>query len=179
MVASIDVGPATALPRRVTTWILDPARTEVAFAVGLMGMSTVTGRFHRVAGSLTDEEVTLRIETASIDTGNAMRDRHLRGRDILAGDRYPFITFVSTAIAPVDAVTYAVTGDLTIRGHARRISLTVTCDEPDAAMVERRCFAVETRLSRKAFGVGPSPLNFGMLIGNDVTVRIRGEGVAT
>ena len=157
-------------------WEFDPTRTEVTFAVGLSGFTTVRGRFRRVRGSLREDRLDLQIEAASIDTGNQMRDRHLRGRDVLDVKRYPRIAFTSKAIVPVDDATYRVTGELAIRGRARPLTLSVLCGDPAGA---RRTFVAESGLQRKDFGVGPSALNFGFLIGNSVQIRVQGEIVMT
>jgi polyisoprenoid-binding protein YceI len=67
--------------------------------------------------------VSLRIRTASIDTGQADRDAHLRSADFLDVETYPEIVFVSTDVEQVDEETYTVTGDLTIRETTRPVSV--------------------------------------------------------
>jgi polyisoprenoid-binding protein YceI len=70
--------------------------------------------------------VSLRIRTASIDTGQADRDAHLRSADFLDVETYPEIVFVSTDVEQVDEETYTVTGDLTIRDTTRPVSVDFT-----------------------------------------------------
>jgi polyisoprenoid-binding protein YceI len=70
--------------------------------------------------------VVLRIAAASIDTGNADRDTHLRSADFLDVATHPEITFASTAVEPVETDVYRVTGDLTIRGVTRSVDIDFT-----------------------------------------------------
>src|SRR5918911_1075403 len=94
---------ATAVQTGMATWQLDPAHSSVEFSVKHMMMTTVRGRFKDVKATLTaDEEhpegccVEVEIAVASIDTGVADRDAHLRGPDFFDAGNYPTITFKST-----------------------------------------------------------------------------------
>src|SRR5918911_3708019 len=85
-----------------TTWQLDPAHSSVEFSVKHMMMTTVRGRFKGVEATLTADEahregccVEVEIDVASIDTGVADRDAHLRSADFFDAERYPKITFRS------------------------------------------------------------------------------------
>ena len=165
-------------------WIIDPTTTGVDFSVRMAKVATVEGRFDRVEGTIVFDDVPqrsrvdLRIDAASIDTRNFVRDFHLRTADYLDVKRFPTITFVSTDVAAVDAATYRVTGDLTIQNTTRAISLDVTCDEETTDEGgRRRSFAAEAQIYRKAFGVDPGVAGFGFLIGDKVAVRVRAEAV--
>src|SRR3954467_9485671 len=93
---------STAVQTGIPTWQLDPAHSSVEFAVKHMMMTTVRGRFKNLQGTLTGDEdrpdgccVEAQIDVASIDTGNADRDKHLRSADFFDAERYPNITFRS------------------------------------------------------------------------------------
>src|SRR6185312_10481309 len=83
------------------TWKVDPTHSSVGFEVKHMMISTVRGHFRVFDGTL---------EVASIETGNAERDEHLRSPDFFDADRYPEIRFASTRIAHVEGGTYHVWG---------------------------------------------------------------------
>ena len=166
-----------------TRWAIDPANTQVDFSVKMMRISTVEGSFDEVEGTIVFDDdapqrsrVDLKIYTVGIDTRNFVRDFHLRTADYLDVERFPTIAFASTNVAAVGAMTYRVAGDLTIRGVAREISLDVTCDEQITDRGERRrTFTAKTRIYRKDFGVDPGVAGFGFLVGDEVTVSVRGE----
>ena len=138
-------------PDPMSTWQLDPAHTQVNFSAKHMMVTTVRGTFHDVQGTieLDEDDPTrshgeFRVATASVDTSFGARDTHLRSADFFDAERYPAITFVSTAVESVRGNDYRVTGDLTIRDvtqardvrrRARRAS-------------SRACAAAATRASR-------------------------------
>src|SRR6185312_12080356 len=89
----------------ITTWQLDPTHSSVEFSVKHMMMTTVRGRFKTMKATLTaDEEhpegccVEVEIDVASIDTGSADRDAHLRSADFFDAEHYPRITFTSKGL---------------------------------------------------------------------------------
>ncbi|MBI4278835.1 MAG: YceI family protein, partial [Armatimonadetes bacterium] len=102
-------------------WNIDPSHTSVDFAVRHMAISTVRGRFKKFSGTIeTAEDGALKsleatIDAGSIDTGESQRDGHLRSPDFLDAEKYPQITFRSTAIQTLGEGRHRVTGDLTIR----------------------------------------------------------------
>ena len=109
---------------------VDAAHTRIGIRARHAMVTTVRGSFTDFSGTarldVADPAaswVTLRIRTASIDTGTADRDAHLRSADFLDVETYPEILFVSTDVEQVDAETYAVTGDLTIRDTTQPVSV--------------------------------------------------------
>jgi polyisoprenoid-binding protein YceI len=111
------------------TWKVDQSHSSVAFEVKHMMISTVRGLWSEYDGLLEAQEdpeqstVTGWAAAASIDTGNADRDAHLRGPDFFDADRYPRLSFVSAGIRHLEGGTYAVTGDLTIKSVTREITV--------------------------------------------------------
>ena len=170
-----------------TRWTIDPASTLADFSVKMLNAVSVEGRFGRVEGVVVIDDyvpqrsrVDLTIDAASIDTRNLIRDLHLRSADYLDVKRFPTIAFVSTDVTVIDATTYRLSGDLTIRGTTRAISLDVAWNEWITEMGERRrSFTAETQIYRKEFGIDPGVAGFGFLIGNEVVVRVDGEAVET
>jgi len=149
--------PATA----DATWAIDPTHTDVAFSVRHMGLSTVRGRFGTVAGTIRSDEagvpaaIQVEIETASIQTGTADRDAHLRSADFFDAEANPTITFVSTSVQAKANGRYDVAGDLTMRGVTRRVVLDAEIGEPiqDPFGLTRRAASASTRINRKDWGL--------------------------
>lgn len=110
------------------TWNVDPSHSSVEFQVKHMGIATVKGFFSEFAGSLEvaadgSLSATGTVQAASLNTRNAQRDEHLRSPDFFDAENSPEINFASTAIEQVDEETYRITGDLTIRGVTKEITL--------------------------------------------------------
>ncbi len=112
------------------TYTLDPTHSRVGFVARHAMVTKVRGSFNEFTGKGTFDgtdpsrsslEVT--IQAASIDTRNADRDAHLRSNDFFDMDTFPEIRFVSTAVVPVDDSTYRVTGDLTIKGVTKPVTI--------------------------------------------------------
>jgi len=176
---------ATSTPQLHTgTWTIDPAHSEVAFSVRHLGLSRVRGRFNRfdgvahVAGPLADSHVHATIDLASVDTNNDQRDGHLRSTDFFGAEESTPMTFASTRIAVADgAVTGTVTGDLSIGGVTRTITLDAELHgvAVDAYGTTRAGFSATTELSRKEFGIDfDVPLDAGgVLIGDKVTIELE------
>jgi polyisoprenoid-binding protein YceI len=119
------------LPLAPGTWTLDPLHCTVEFTARHMAISKVRGRFHSfdatvtVGDALETSSMTASVDLSSIDTDNADRDAHLRGSDFFHADRHPTMTFRSTEIVATGENTYAVVGDLTIKGVTRQECLDV------------------------------------------------------
>ena len=104
----------------------------VQFKASHLGYSFVMGRFNEFAGTFSYDEadpsqarVNITIDTASIDTNHAERDKHLRSGDFFDADRYPTITFDSTAFEEADNGTGKLTGDLSLHGVVRPVTIDV------------------------------------------------------
>ncbi|HEX8761251.1 MAG TPA: YceI family protein [Pseudonocardiaceae bacterium] len=111
-------------------YVLDPAHSRIGFVARHAMVTKVRGSFNEFEGtgyfdaadpSRSHLEVT--IKAASIDTRNADRDAHLRTNDFFDMETYPEIRFVSTAVERVDETTYRVSGDLTIKGVTRPVTI--------------------------------------------------------
>ena len=119
-----------------STWQIDPAHTTIEFAVKHMMFTTVRGRFKTFTGTIRVDErnpdnsgLEVNIDTASIDTGVADRDAHLRSADFLDVEKHPKMTFRSTRIEGAykkEGDRFTVHGELEIRGMSRPVTLKAT-----------------------------------------------------
>jgi polyisoprenoid-binding protein YceI len=132
--AATDFERATSALDDVTgDYTVDVAHTRIGIRARHAMVTTVRGAFGDFSGEArlrpddpASSTVTLRIRTASIDTGNADRDAHLRSPDFLDVDTYPEIVFASTGVEQLDDDQYAVTGDLTIKDVSRPVTVDFT-----------------------------------------------------
>jgi polyisoprenoid-binding protein YceI len=156
------------------TWQIDPMHTQVEFSAKHFGMMTVRGHFTNVTTSghidpanpaASSIEVT--IDVASLTTNNAQRDNDLRSSYFLELDKYPTITFRSTRIEPAREDGYALTGDLTIKGITKPVTLNVQRygEMNDDMMGHRVAYSAEGQINRKDFG-----MEFDMLADNRLVV---------
>jgi len=170
-----------------STWKIDPNHSTVEFAVKHLMISTVKGRFSEVEGEIviadgdpSHSSVTATIKAASIDTHTGQRDDHLRSADFLDAANFPELTFTSTRITGSES-EFEVTGDLTIRGVTREITLDVTNEGSgkDPWGGDRIAFSATTKLDRRDFGLtwNQAIEAGGVLVGNDVKVSIDVQAV--
>jgi polyisoprenoid-binding protein YceI len=111
-------------------YAIDPSHTRVGFSARHAMVTTVRGQFgefegtaHFDAANPAASTAQIVIRAASVDTGSADRDGHLRSGDFFDVDTYPEIRFVSTSAALVDAETWALTGDLTIKDVTKPVTI--------------------------------------------------------
>ncbi len=124
--------PVLAAPR---DYRVDPVHSYITFRVKHLGISWSFGRFNKFSGKIVydpknpaSSSVRVVVEAASIDTGNQARDSHLRGKDFFLVEKYPTITFESTKVEEVagsEGKHLKVTGNLTLRGITKEVSLEV------------------------------------------------------
>ncbi|GGM94734.1 hypothetical protein GCM10011609_35250 [Lentzea pudingi] len=168
------------------TWRIDPLHTHVGFSVRHLMISNVRGRFGTVSGTITtDEDVVLssvvaEIGTASIDTGFAARDEHIRSAEFLDATEHPVMTYRSTGVERRNE-DYVVTGELTLRGVTRPVDLAVQLlgFGPDDHGGTRCGFSANAELNRLDFGVqGNKRLDGGVvMIGDTIRVTLEVEAV--
>jgi polyisoprenoid-binding protein YceI len=126
---STTTAPAT-LADLAGTWTIDASHTRIGFVARHAMVTKVRGAFNEFEGTaVVDAEdfakstATLTIKAASIDTRNEQRDGHLRSNDFLAMDEYPEITFASTGVIQTGPTGLELTGDLTIKGVTRAVTV--------------------------------------------------------
>lgn len=138
------------------------AHAFIQFRIPHLGYSWLLGRFNDFSGEFSYDEdnpdaasVAVRINTASIDSNHAERDKHLRGKDFLDVEKYPQATFVSTGYRENPDRTAVLTGDLSLHGVTRRIQIDVepVGHGPDPWGGYRMGFAGTTRLQLADYGI--------------------------
>ncbi|MGW6598391.1 YceI family protein [Streptomyces sp. NPDC055036] len=149
------------------TWSLDPAHSAVSAVAQHLGISSVRGRFTEfggrieispgVAGGYEAEasRVDAVISAASIDTGNALRDKHLKSPDFLDVERFPEITYSSTGLTPAGPDRWTVHGLLSLHGVVREVDLDLSYlgTGPDPWGGVRAAFRATTELRREDFAM--------------------------
>ncbi len=123
---STTTAPVTA----TGTYAVDPTHSRIGFVARHAMVTKVRGSFNEFVGTgyfdaenPAQSHLELTIEAASIDTRNADRDAHLRTNDFFDMEAYPQISFASTSVEALDDSTYRVTGDLTIKGVTKPVSV--------------------------------------------------------
>ena len=185
MVGTTDTATETKEAIHMGTWKFDPFHTQVEFSAKHLGMMTVRGHFNEVVASgeihpddpgRSKFEAT--INTASIRTHNEQRDKDLRSSNFLEIDKYPTMTFKSTKIEHAGGDRYRVTGDLTIKGSTKPVTLDIVKygEFNDPMMGHRIGYAAETKINRKDFGMNfDAMLDGKFVVSNDVSINIEGE----
>lgn len=168
------------------TYEIDPAHTSVTFSVRHMMVSNVKGEFRKTSAIVkydpdnpANSSVDATIDASSIATRDDQRDAHLKSADFLDVANFPTITFRSTKIQP-DAGGGKITGNLTIHGVTREITLDVEGPTPEIKdpWGKQRIGASATgKLSRKDFGLvwNASLETGGVLVGDEVKISIEME----
>ena len=168
------------------SWQIDPYHLQVEFATKHLGMMTVRGHFTEVSASGTIDpdnpaasSVEVTIPAASVRTNNAMRDDDIRSANFLDVDSHPTITFTSTKIEPAGPDRFTMTGDLTIKGQTRPITLRVLrygeLNDPEM-MGHRMAYSAEGEIDRREFGLTMNMLLDGRwVVGDQVTIMIELE----
>ncbi len=161
-------------------YAIDGAHSAVAFKISHLGLSWTHGRFNELTGEFVIDaadpaktSINVEIKADSIDTGNKMRDDHLKSPDFLNTKEFPLVTFKSTAVQPIQN-GYRVTGDFTLHGVTKALTFDLvggrTGEFPQG--VHRTGYSTELKLKRSEYGIDKM-LD---LIGDDVYINISFEG---
>ncbi|MBC3186182.1 polyisoprenoid-binding protein [Corynebacterium sp. zg-331] len=170
------------------TYSLDVTHSTVGFVVRHAMVSKVRGFFRSFESTLTIDAaepsrstVTATIEVASLDTGNADRDAHVKGGDFFDTEAFPEMTFNATAFDMVDEHSGTVTGDLTIKGTTKPVTLSVEVigQAEDPMGATRLGFSATTTLNRKDYGIDfQMPLKAGgLMLSEEIAIEIEGSAV--
>lgn len=172
----------------MTTFSIDPTHSAIHFSVRHMVFAKVRGSFGSWraeltldAADITRSSVKVEIDAASIDTGVADRDQHLRSADFLATEEFPTIRFESTGVEGSGS-ELKLQGNLTIRGVTRPITLDVERlgEGKDPWGNQRLGFSAKGSLDRKQYGLNWNQVleAGGVLVGDKVEIEIDIEAVA-
>lgn len=171
-----------------TTWDFDLSHSSVNFHVRHLMVSKVHGTFHKWGGNLvlddqdiTKSKVDVTIEATSIDTKEEKRDGHLRSADFFDVEKFPQLTFKSTAVKKVSDEELEVTGDLTIRGETKSVVLKVENNGQvkDPWGGTRAGFSAKTSISRKEFGLHWNAVleAGGVVVGDKIEINLEIEAI--
>ncbi len=167
------------------TYVVDKTHSDAIFTIRHL-MSRVTGRFDDVAGTINidrakpeNSSVEFTIQTTSIDTNDEGRDKHLRSPDFFDAEKNPTITFKSSKMKSTGKDTYDVTGQFTMRGVTKEITIPVTVlgEMKDGRGQPKIGFETSTTLNRKDYGVSWNRAldAGGYILADDVKVTITLE----
>jgi polyisoprenoid-binding protein YceI len=170
------------------TFAIDKTHSEATFQVRHL-ITKVRGRFADFGGTINfhadqpaQSSVNFTIQAASIDTSTPDRDAHLRSDDFFAVEKYPTITFDSTGITAVGGNDYHVTGNLTMRGVTKAITIPVTLlgTAVDPWGNQKIAFEGEVTINRKDYGLNWNAAleAGGFLVGDDVKISLSIQAAA-
>ena len=175
----------TTLPASTLTWKVDPAHSSAEFKIKHMMISNVKGSFNGLSGVLTENRndaslssVDAAIDIASISTGDAQRDGHLKSADFFDAEKYPQMTFKSTKVEKKGEGDYSVTGDLTLHGVTKPVTFAV--EGPSAPGKDpwgntRIGLSATAKINRKDFGLSWNAAleTGGILVGEEVQIALE------
>ena len=170
-------------------WKIDSAHSTADFSVRHLMISNVKGHFSKVSGTvdydgkdLKSIKIDASIEVASVDTGDNGSDEHLKGADFFDATKFPTMTFKSKKVKSAGKGKFTVTGDLTMKGVTKEVTLDVEGPNEQIKDMQgntRFGASATTKLNRKDFGVSFNKTldNGSTVVGDDVKVSIEVEAV--
>lgn len=167
-------------------WKMDPTHSEINFKVKHLVVSTVTGHFDRFEATIesqeedfSDAKIAFEADVNSINTKNEQRDGHLKSPDFFDSATYPKMSFVSTSVKKTSDYELLVTGNLTMRGIRKEITLNVLYNGTVAGFGGNQVagFEIRTKLNRFDFGLQWSALTEtgGVVVSNEVKIEVLAE----
>jgi polyisoprenoid-binding protein YceI len=164
-------------------WNIDKSHSDVGFSVSYMSVSNTKGQFGDYSGSIvwdakdvSKSKFDVTIQVASINTRDEKRDEHLRGEDFFEVAKFPTIRFVSTKVVATGKNAYAVTGQLTMKGVTKTVTIPfkTTSEVKDPWGNTKMGFEGSFALNRKDYGVSWSKLldNGGAVVGDEVKISL-------
>ncbi|GAB4058679.1 YceI family protein [Catellatospora paridis] len=167
------------------TYAIDPAHTRVGFVIKHMVVSKVRGSFKDVAGEIVIAEdplassVNAVVQTASIDTGVADRDNHLRTGDFLEVEKFPELSFRSTGLRAVSGEDFTLVGELTIKDVTKTVELSLEFGGVNKNPWGQEIigFTATTEIDREDYNVtwNQALETGGVLVGKTLKIEIEGE----
>ena len=188
LIATI-VAIALAVPSlTAATWEIDKVHSSVGFTVRHMVVSKVSGRFDDFSGTINFDgknfaaaTVAVSINPASINTGNANRDDHLKNPDFFAVDSLPQMGFKSKKVIAGKDGAFQIVGDLTMHGVTKEVTLDAMFNGTVKGMQgdTRAGFSATTSINRQDWGITWSKTldSGGLAVGNDVNIILEIEAI--
>jgi polyisoprenoid-binding protein YceI len=171
------------------TFTLDLSHSQVGFVARHMMVAKVRGQFTKYTGTIElaedplQSKVNVEVEVASIDTRDEARDGHVRSGDFFDVEKFPTLTFASTKVEHRGGSDFAVTGDLTIKGVTKPVTLDVTFEGvvQDPYGNQRLGFSAETDIDRYDYGIefNAALETGGVVVGRKVKLEIEAETTRT
>lgn len=172
---------ATSAMAAPETYVIDSSRTSSQFSYRYLGFSSQTNRFEKISGTVVLDRnsqsgsADITIDAASVNTGQAMLDAQMKATDFFDAANYPVITFKSGKMSLSDEPS-RLTGDLTIKGVTRPVTLAVThfqCMQDPGSRVEVCGANATLTLKRSDFNMG----KYAFLVGDDITLSLALKAV--
>ena len=171
----------------MTTWNIDASHTDLEFSVRHMAISTVKGRFQALSGAVETDEagalkaVKVSVDAASINTGDAQRDGHLKSPEFFDVANHPTLEFVSTQVIGKGGNSYSVVGHLTMNGQTKPVTLEVETAPAikDPFGLTRTAASGSGKLSRKEWGLTwNQALELGgVLVSDEVKISLEVQAI--
>jgi polyisoprenoid-binding protein YceI len=192
-IALLAVAAVLSLPAfaSAASWEIDPAHTTVGFSVKHMMVSNVKGQFKTTSGTVEFDPaapekavIDVKIDVASVDTEIGKRDDHLKSPEFFDAAKFPQMTFKSKSVKKVSDGKYKVTGDLTIKGTKKEVTLDVEgldkgFKNPFSGK-EARGASATGKINRKDFGLtwNMAVEGGGIMVGEEIAIQIDVELIA-
>ncbi|HEX9614137.1 MAG TPA: YceI family protein [Bacteroidota bacterium] len=172
--------------RIMSTWKIDPAHSEVIFRVKHLVVSTVTGHFGSFDATIesekedfSDAKISFEADVASVNTKNEQRDGHLKSADFFDAQSHPKLSFVSTSVKSISDYELKITGNLTLRGVTKEITLDAVYNGTVAGFggAQVAGFEIAAKLNRFDYGLQWNALTEagGVVVSNEVKIEILAE----
>lgn len=170
----------------MTRWTIDPTHSEVNFKVKHLVVSTVRGHFDKFNASIetvkndfTDAKISFEADVNSINTKNEQRDGHLKSPDFFDAAKHPKVSFLSTSVSKLSDHELRVSGNLTMRGITKEITLDVIYNGTVSGFggAQVAGFEIRGKVNRFDFGLQWNALTEtgGVVVGNEVKLEILAE----
>jgi polyisoprenoid-binding protein YceI len=170
-----------------TTWKVDPMHSQLGFSVVHMGIADIDGLFNKYdvtavtsKENFSDAVFTLSVQIASINTQVEMRDNHLRSSDFFDAEKFPTMTFKSTSITSISKNKYLLTGNLTLHGITKSVSMNLWYRGTNVDAKTNKStsgFQLTGVLKRSDFNLGSKFLS--PILSDEVNIKADGEFVKT
>ncbi len=181
LLLSLPIISSAATPQK---WKLDVPKTNVDFRVAYLGNGTVDGQFHKMNGSInydiknpTSTTINFTVNTNSVDAGGNLRNAFLRRKELLNSAQYPTMTFVSKKVSMINAKEANVTGNFTVLGKTKPLTVKVTLNTVENDPVTKKPimrFKATGIINRYTYGVTAFP----NVVGNMIPLEISGNLIA-
>jgi polyisoprenoid-binding protein YceI len=163
---------------RAQGWRIDEAQTWIGFKIDAVGFPTTHGHFAHYNGQVlidfdrqAKSYATFTVDSASVDVGSASFNEFVKSTVLLDAERFPTMSFTSTQVEKLDAHTARVTGNLTMLGVSKPLTLTVNVESDPSAKGRAVAFVAKGTIARSEFG-----MKFGIPLIDDaleITVKTR------